>query len=109
MGAVKAVTDQTFDRDVLRSAKPVVVDFWATWCSQCRTVDKIIHDLIQTELGDRVDFVKMDIEAGPTVVQRYQVMNLPTVIIFKDGEPVGSIPGGRTKSQFVRTIESAIA
>lgn len=108
MGAAKAVTDATFAADVLRSSKPVVVDFWAEWCTSCRRVDTMITTLAATDFADSVSFVKLDIDANPNVTHKYQVMTVPTVIVFRDGEPVGSITGARPRGELVRLIESAL-
>lgn len=109
MGAVTAVTDATFTAEVLRSSKPVVVDFWAEWCTSCPRVDKMVQALATTEFVDNVSFVKMDIGANPTTPVRYQVMTVPTVIVFKHGEPVGAITGARPKAELVSLIESALS
>lgn len=108
MEAVKAVTDQSFALEVLQSAKPVVVDFWADWCVPCRKVGVVLNDLASTDLADKVTFVKVDIDANPALTTRYQVMSVPTITVFKNGEPVNSVTGLRPKSELKRMIESAI-
>jgi thioredoxin 1 len=107
MGAVTPVTDATFAAEVLRSPKPVVVDFWAEWCTSCRRVDTMINTLATTDFAETVSFRKMDIDANPKVPNDYQVMTVPTVIVFKNGQPVGVMAGAKPRSELVQLIESA--
>ena len=107
MGTTKAVTDDTFTSDVLESDKPVLVDFWAEWCAPCRKVEPLLNE-IAVELGDKVTIVKLDIDANPKTTQAYQVMSVPTLTVFKGGQPVQSIIGARPKSDLLRMIEAAL-
>jgi thioredoxin 1 len=106
MGA-KAVTDATFAVDVLKSDKPVLVDFWAEWCAPCRKVEPLLNE-IAVELADKVTIVKLDIDSNPETTRTYQVMSVPTLTVFKDGEPVQSIIGARPKSDLLRLIQAAL-
>jgi thioredoxin 1 len=107
MGTTKAVTDATFTSDVLKSDKLVLVDFWAEWCGPCRKVAPVLEE-IASELGDKVEVVKLDIDANPSTTTTYQVMSVPTLTLFKDGEPVKSIVGAQPKSVLLRMIEGAL-
>jgi thioredoxin 1 len=86
MSAVTPVTDADFEAEVLRSPKPVLVDFWATWCGPCRMIAPVVAALAD-ELGEKVKVVKMDIDANPRTPMQLGIQSIPTVIIFKDGKP----------------------
>lgn len=96
--ATAKVTDNTFDTEVLGAKGPVVVDFWAEWCGPCRMIAPALEE-IQQELGDKVTIAKLNIDENPDIAVRYGVRSIPTLILFKNGEPtsiqVGAAPKGR--------------
>jgi thioredoxin 1 len=95
---VREITDASFEEDVLRCERPVVVDFWAPWCGPCKAVHPILEALAaETE---KVEFVKLDIDENPRAASRYQVMSIPTVILFAEGEARETVVGARPAGQF---------
>ena len=94
MANIETVTDNSFEDSVLKADKPVLVDFWAAWCGPCRMIAPIV-DQINTELGDKVKVVKMDIDENPGTPMKLGIMSIPTVIIFKDGKPAERTVGYR--------------
>jgi thioredoxin len=98
------VTDETFEQEVLGADGPVVVDFWAPWCGPCRVVDPILEDL-ELEHAGRVRFVKLNIDENFVTSSRYQVLSIPTAILFADGEAQETVIGARPRSHFERAWE----
>jgi thioredoxin 1 len=102
------VTDATFADDVLKSDKPVVVDFWAAWCGPCKMVAPVL-DEIAGENKDKLTVAKLDIDANPATARDYQVMSIPTMIVFLDGKPVKQIVGARPKAALVSDLAEFLA
>ena len=96
---MQELTDATFDEAVLRSDRPVVVDFWAPWCGPCHAVEPILREL-EEEHGDRVAFAKLDIDQNIRTASRYDVLSIPTVILFAGGEPRETVIGARPRSHY---------
>ena len=103
----EAVTEQTFESEVLGADSPVLVDFWAEWCGPCHAIAPVL-DQIAAERSD-LKIVKLNIDEEPSVAQRYGVMSIPTLILFKDGEPAAAAVGAMPKSMLEERLGLAEA
>jgi thioredoxin 1 len=93
------VTDASFERDVLQAGVPVVVDFWAPWCGPCRVVTPILEDMAEQHDG-RVRFLKMNVDDNAQVAARYNILSIPTVILFEGGEAQETVVGARSRTHY---------
>ena len=91
-----AVTEQSFEEEVLQSEKPVIVDFWAEWCGPCHAVAPVLDRIVDERNGD-LKLVKVNIDEQPALSQRYGVQSIPTIILFKDGAPAAAVIGAQPK------------
>jgi thioredoxin 1 len=101
--ATIAVTDESFAQDVLANERPVLVDFWATWCGPCRMVAPVLEE-IASERAAELTIAKIDIDANPDTARNFQVISIPTMILFKAGEPVKRIVGAKSKAALLREL-----
>ena len=101
------IDDDNFDQTVLQSGKPVLVDLWAAWCKPCLMVAPIIDELAE-EFDGRVSFVKLDVDQNPKTATRYGIMSIPTLLIFKNGEPVAHLVGARPKEELKQSLNAAL-
>ena len=104
--STKAVSDSSFDSDVLNASGPVVVDFWAEWCGPCKQIAPALED-IASEMGDKITVAKVNIDDNPQTPAKYGVRGIPTLILFKDGEVASMKVGAMPKSKIQEWIESA--
>lgn len=102
------VSDQEFDKEVLKSSVPVLVDFWAEWCGPCRQLSPII-DEIAKELGDKVKVVKVNIDQNPEAPTQYGVRGIPTLMLFKNGELASTKVGALPKQKLVEWLQTQVA
>ena len=98
-----AVTEATFEEEVLKSETPVLVDFWAEWCGPCHAVAPVLDKIVE-ERADELKLVKVNIDEEQELSQRYGVMSIPTMILFKDGAPAAAAVGAQPKSALERTL-----
>ena len=98
-----AVTEGTFEQEVLASDKPVLVDFWAEWCGPCHAVSPVLDKIVE-ERGNELKLVKVNIDEEQGLAQRFGVASIPTMILFKDGQPAASAIGAQPKAALERTL-----
>ena len=103
MANVTAVTDDTFESLVIRADKPVLVDYWADWCTPCKQIAPIIEEL-DREYGDKITFLKLDTNDNPNTPMQYGIMSIPTLQLFVNGEVVQSLTGCKSKGAIVKAL-----
>lgn len=102
-----AVDDSNFDQMVLQADTPVLVDFWAAWCGPCRMVAPVVEELAQ-EYEGRISFAKVDVDQSPKIASRYGIMSIPTLLLFKKGEPVSYVVGFRPKADLKQGLDAVL-
>ena len=101
------ISDGNFEQIVLQAERPVLVDFWAAWCAPCRMVAPLVKELAE-EYEGRVSFAKLDVDQNPKIASKYNIMSIPTLLIFKKGEPVSHIVGFRPKAELKRSLDAIV-
>ena len=102
---IKHVSDATFDREVLQSATPVLVDYWAEWCGPCKMIAPVLEDLAKDYAG-RLTVAKVDVDANPQITNQFGIRGIPTLILFKGGKPAAQKVGALSKSQLTAFVDS---
>ncbi|MBH42522.1 MAG: thioredoxin [Dehalococcoidia bacterium] len=102
-----AVSENDFDKEVLESGTPVLVDFWADWCGPCKMIAPSIDELA-SELDGQIKFAKVDVDENPGIAMKYGIRGIPTLLVFKDGAPVDQMVGAQPKSAIKKRLEAAL-
>ena len=102
------VSDASFDRDVLGADVPVLVDFWAAWCGPCKMIAPVLEEIAE-ENGDRIRIAKLDVDSNQNTAIQYGVQSIPTLILFKDGQPVERVVGYMPKERLLSHLEQHLA
>ena len=102
--AIKHVSDATFDKDVLQAGNPVLVDFWAEWCGPCKQIAPILSE-IASEYGDHLTVAKLNVDENPDLAMRFNVMSIPTLLVFNGGEVQKRLVGAKGKSQLLQELD----
>jgi len=105
--AVNQTSDTAFEQDVLKSTKPVLVDFWAEWCGPCKMIAPYLED-VASELGERIEVIKVNIDENPLTPTRYGVRGIPTLMLFKNGELAATKVGALPKSKLLEWVQQSI-
>jgi thioredoxin 1 len=101
------VTDATFERDVLQAGTPIVLDFWAPWCGPCKAVEPILQQL-EAESKGRVEFAKLNIDENPVTAARYDVLSIPTAILFEAGEARATLIGAQPRARYEQALAEVL-
>ena len=107
MSDLLEVTDDTFDAEIVNSDKPALVDFWAAWCGPCRMIAPIVDELAE-EYEGKISFTKLDVDQNPKTAASYNIMSIPTILIFKNGKPVSHIIGLRPKAELKQSLDATL-
>jgi thioredoxin 1 len=105
---ISTLTDATFDEEIGASAEVMIVDFWAEWCGPCKMITPILEEIAVEQVG-KVRIAKLNVDDNPDAARRYEVMSIPTLIVFRDGEPVKRMIGAKGKGQLLQELDEFIA
>jgi thioredoxin 1 len=100
---VTTLTNTTFDEEIAGAAEPILVDFWAEWCGPCKTIEPLLHEIADENAG-KIRIAKLNVDDNPDIAQRFGVMSIPTMIVFRDGEPAKRMVGAKGKGQLLQEL-----
>ncbi len=97
------LSDTTFDEEINTSSEPVLVDFWAEWCGPCKMIAPILEEIAEEQAG-KLKVAKLNVDEAPAIAQRFEVMSIPTMIVFQDGKPAKRLVGAKPKAALVKDL-----
>jgi thioredoxin 1 len=103
MGSIQTLTDATFDEEVASSSEPVIVDFWAEWCGPCKMIAPVLEEIAGEQAG-KLRVAKLNVDDNPSAARRFDVMSIPTLIVFKDGQPAKRLVGAKPKGALLEEL-----
>ena len=107
MGSIETLTDTTFDEEIAAAGEPVLVDFWAEWCGPCKMIAPVLEEIAGEHAG-KLRIAKLNVDDNPSAARRFDVMSIPTLILFKDGQPAKRIVGAKPKGALLEELSEFV-
>jgi thioredoxin 1 len=103
VGSIETLTDSTFDEEIAGAGEPVLVDFWAEWCGPCKLIAPVLEEIAGEQAG-KLRIAKLNVDDNPAAARRFDVMSIPTLIVFKDGQPAKRLVGAKPKGALLEEL-----